>query len=57
MNSKYDKIKLLNFVEFYTNYMENILYKISHKKRKKNLLEDTNILKIKGYKSLVDKKI
>ena len=53
MNSIYDKKKLLNFVEFYTNYMENILYTISHKKRKKNLIiNDINLLKIIGYKSI-----
>lgn len=53
MNSKYDKRKLLNFVEFYTNCMENILYKISHKK--KNLSIDTKLLNIVGYKALVEK--
>ena len=52
MNSKYEKKKLLNFVEFYTNYMENILYCLSEKKRKKKFItNNTNILNIVSYKN------
>ena len=50
MNSIYDKKKLLNFVLFYTNYMENILYNICQKRKKNLKISNTNLLKIIGYK-------
>ena len=53
-NNKYDKKKLLNFIDFNINYFENILYTLSHRRRKnkKNINNSTGILiKIIGYKS------
>lgn len=46
MNNKYEKKKFLNFIEYNINFMENILYTISHRKRKNNKISENRFMLI-----------
>ena len=53
-NNKYDEKKLLNFIDFNINYLENILFTLSHRRRKnKKILNNSTgkLINVFGYKS------
>jgi len=42
MKIRYQKNRLMNIIDFNINYMENILYVISHRKRKNKSINHLN---------------